>query len=465
MIANPLSPDIEEEVKNSIMKNRKIILDAVKEGLNKLDEFEEGYDEKLDEKKKDNVDKLSDMEEDCDEKLDEENEDNVDKLTNSEDKDAENKNTELPNSIQTEKFLNEKCITLNESDQMEDENPNKKSSEKSDGHEGENQKKKSKKKTQQEIDQAFTDFEKVMEKNTLLKDLDQSRKVNIYLNALSISEKGRDVILKRKISERNVNNYNELFHSVWQANTDIQLGLDTHAVISYISDYVTKSDQGLTKLLTAALNEKKNCSRFEQLNHVKRVYFFNKQTCVSEAAYRLIPGLNLKDSNIKTMFLTSGFPENRRQYFRQIPEDEKQDEGIEIEGREGKFQTSMSKIELYSARPKDTNSKYSKGRLENLCFAEFCMNYDKVAEKDTPKQKFKYEELYQKKNGEIVSALIDETVKCDRNAKLVCGIGYEPMLKDFEIEGGLPKYFFFVKGRCFIFFMHLSICYFVQICL
>ena len=52
MIANPLSPDIEEEVKNSIMKNRKIILDAVKEGLNKLDEFEEGYDEKLDEKKK-----------------------------------------------------------------------------------------------------------------------------------------------------------------------------------------------------------------------------------------------------------------------------------------------------------------------------------------------------------------------------------------------------------------------------
>ena len=448
MIANPLSPDIEEEVKNSIMKNRKIILDAVKEGLNKLDEFEEGYDEKLDEKKKDNVDKLSDMEEECDEKLDE---DNVDKLTNSEDKDAENKNTKLPNSIQTEKFLNEKCITLNESDQMEDENPNKKSSEKSDEHEGENQKKKSKKKTQQEIDQAFTDFCTVMENNKLLKDLDQSHKVNIYLNALSISEKGRDVILKRKISERNVNNYNELFHSVWQANTDIQLGLDTHAVISYISDYVTKSDQGLTKLLTAALNEKKNCSRFEQLNHVKRVYFFNKQTCVSEAAYRLIPGLNLKDSNIKTMFLTSGFPENRRQYFRQIPEDEKQDEGIEIEGREGKFQTSMSKIELYSARPKDTNSKYSNGRLENLCFAEFCMNYDKVAEKDTPKQKFKYEELYQKKNGEIVSALNDETVKRDRNAKLVCGIGYEPMLKDFQIEGGLPKYFFFVKGRCFIF--------------
>ena len=448
MIANPLSPDIEEEVKNSIMKNRKIILDAVKEGLNKLDEFEEGYDEKLEEKKKDNVDKLSDMEEECDEKLDE---DNVDKLTNSEDKDAENKNTKLPNSIQTEKFLNEKCITLNESDQMEDENPNNKSSAKSDEHEGENQKKKSKKKTKQEIEQAFTDFHTLMEKNTLLKDLDQSRKVNIYLNALSISEKGRDVILKRKLSERNVNNYNELFHSVWQANTDIQLGLDTHAVISYISDYVTKSDQGLTKLLTAALNEKKNCSRFEQLNHVKRVYFFNKQTCVSEAAYRLIPGLNLKDSNIKTMFLTSGFPENRRQYFRQIPEDERQDEGMELEGREGKFQTSMSKIDIYNLRPKDENSIYSKGQLEKMCMAEYFMNYDKVAEKDCPKQKYKYEELYQKENGEIVSALVHEDIKNDETAKLICGIGFERMLEGKELQG-FPKIFFFVNDKGSLFF-------------
>ena len=49
MIANPLPPDIDEDVKNSIMENRKIILEAVKEGLNRLDETEEKYDEKLDE--------------------------------------------------------------------------------------------------------------------------------------------------------------------------------------------------------------------------------------------------------------------------------------------------------------------------------------------------------------------------------------------------------------------------------
>ena len=417
MIANPLPPDIDEDVKNSIMENRKIILDAVKEGLNRLDETEEKYDEKLDEED--------------------------DKFTNSKNKDKKkktenipnpenekNKCKEIPNSIQAEKFLDEMCFTLDESYKNEGENSNKESN----------------KEPKKDFNQALYDFEAAITEIGLLKKLDKNDKVNIYQNALSISEKGRNIILKRKISERNINNYNKLFHLVWQANTDIQLGLDTHAVISYISDYVTKSDQGLTKVLVAALNEKKNCSRFEQLNHVKRTYFTHKQTCVSEAAYRLIPGLNLKDSNIKTIFLTSGFPENRRHYLRQIPEDERQDEGFEIDGREGKFKPVMSKIELYNARPKDENSFYSWGQLENLCFAEFCMNYDKVAESDLPKQKYQYEELYQKDNGQIVSEKVDKDVKYDKKAKLLCGIGFEQRLNGEELQG-LPKYFFLVNEK------------------
>ena len=263
--------------------------------------------------------------------------------------------------------------------------------------------------------------------NSILK-IDKPHDImQIYNTALSISEKGRCVILKRKISERNVNNYNPLFHSVWQANTDIQLALDQHAVISYISDYMTKSDKGLTRELVAALNETKNASRFEQLNHIKRTYFTNKQTCVSEATYRLLPPLDLKGSNIKALFLCSGFPENRRTYLRAIPEDENQDEGIEIEGREGRFQQPTSRIEFYSARPKDSTSKYSVGRLENMCYAEFCMKYDKVAEKSiAPKWTF---EEFKNKKGEVVH-----------------GIGHEANPKKaqkFPLEG-LPQYFFFV---------------------
>ena len=59
-----------------------------------------------------------------------------------------------------------------------------------------------------------------------------------------------------KISERFVNNYNPLIHYIWNANTDIQIATDTHAVISYITDYMTKSDKGLSKELATALKEK-----------------------------------------------------------------------------------------------------------------------------------------------------------------------------------------------------------------
>ena len=99
---------------------------------------------------------------------------------------------------------------------------------------------------------------------------------------------------------------------------------------------------------------------------------------------------------MKTIFLTSGFPENRRLYFRQIPEDERQDEGIEIEGREGKFHFQFSKTDLYNHRPKDRNA-VSKGQLEDLCYSSFCMNYDKVSEDSLPKKKYDFDIQYEGK--------------------------------------------------------------------
>ena len=74
------------------------------------------------------------------------------------------------------------------------------------------------------------------------------------------------------------------------------------------------------------------------------------------------------------------------------------------------------------------------------------MNYDKVAENDLPKQKYQYEELYQKDNGQIVSEKVDKDVKYDRKAKLLCGIGFEKRLNGEELQD-LPKYFFLVNEK------------------
>ena len=40
------------------------------------------------------------------------------------------------------------------------------------------------------------------------------------------------------------------------------LCLDSYAVVTYITDYLTKADEGLTKLLTTSLKEERNADRF-----------------------------------------------------------------------------------------------------------------------------------------------------------------------------------------------------------
>ena len=65
-----------------------------------------------------------------------------------------------------------------------------------------------------------------------------------YHDALRISQRGKTIVLKRKLSERNVNNFNWHFLMCWQGNMDIQFSLDSYAIVTYITDYMTKGDIG-----------------------------------------------------------------------------------------------------------------------------------------------------------------------------------------------------------------------------
>ena len=77
-----------------------------------------------------------------------------------------------------------------------------------------------------------------------------------YHWALSVSQRGKTVVLQRKLNEMWVNNYNPHFMRAWRANIDIQFCMDSYAVITYITDYLTKGDAGLTKEFRKALLEK-----------------------------------------------------------------------------------------------------------------------------------------------------------------------------------------------------------------
>ena len=60
-------------------------------------------------------------------------------------------------------------------------------------------------------------------------------KYDEYKDALKISNTGMTIILKRRVVERNINNYNPKILYCWRANTDIQICLDVYSVITYIT--------------------------------------------------------------------------------------------------------------------------------------------------------------------------------------------------------------------------------------
>ena len=142
-----------------------------------------------------------------------------------------------------------------------------------------------------------------------------------YHEAIGIMEKGHQLILKRKVSERFINNFNPEIAKAWDGNTDFQIALDPFAVVTYMVSYVNKDETGMTKFLKDALKATADKPLTEKLKALKMAYLKNRQISASEAVYRVLPGMHLKHSNITTIFIQSGFPENRTVHFKRLYDD------------------------------------------------------------------------------------------------------------------------------------------------
>ena len=237
------------------------------------------------------------------------------------------------------------------------------------------------------VKQALIDL-KDEECNLSLKEFLEGLEVDYdaYHNALEISNTGTTVVLKRTVAERNINNYNRLWLDAWRANMDIQITLDHYAVISYITDYLTKTENEMTMELLKTMTETREASSKEAMYHCIRTYFRSLEVGVSQCTYKVVSGMNLKASNVKTLFLATDYPQKRSSYWTpanekknsnvdQLDEDlsdeeepsgSNESEAITIPGREGKFKQVTSIHKKYSMRPKP---------LEKMCLAQFASSY------------------------------------------------------------------------------------------
>ena len=212
-----------------------------------------------------------------------------------------------------------------------------------------------------------------------------------YYEYISTSERGLILVSKRSVKERYINNYNREWLEAWNANLDVQFAFDTYAVLTYMVNYYGKDETGMTKLLQEALKEAKDKPFKEQLKALALCYMTHRQQGASEAIYKILPGLHLKDSNIGCVFVPSGFPERRSVMYSKVKdenvsaEDEVLDDGedetevenhevhaevVEIPGRIGKYKQNITLIEKYASRPSS---------LALMCLAQFATHYQSTS--------------------------------------------------------------------------------------
>ena len=214
---------------------------------------------------------------------------------------------------------------------------------------------------------------------------------------------------KRTVAERMVNNYNKEWLLAWNGNMDIQVCLDFYAIITYISDYVTKDETGVTRALIETLKKVDNLSYIDKLYKLADVFCTHRSMGESEVYYRILSSLHLTESNLRVEFLHTGFPENRCKFLKSVPEDEVQyydrNELTTVEGREGYFLAKPSVIEKYMRRP---------AALEKMCLMQFVKVYDGMPASAVPKG-VKFE------NGVSVVADYDDNLSEAENVKLTKG--------------------------------------------
>ena len=191
-----------------------------------------------------------------------------------------------------------------------------------------------------------------------------------YEKALSVNKKGYSINYARDVDETMVNTYNPEWIVAWNGNMDFQLCLDFFAVITYISDYYCKDDSGTMKMLQEALRESMSDDLRSRLKKMVSVFITHRQMGESEAYYRIIPSMHMKDSNVKTVFASTGF--NPSRYLEKVEDEEidRCEKVVHVEGRKGKYQEKPSLYEKYLRRDCQLQPQVSQ-----LCYAQFVKRY------------------------------------------------------------------------------------------
>ena len=251
-----------------------------------------------------------------------------------------------------------------------------------------------------------------------------------YYEALGVSQTGISIILKREVNEVYINNYNPEWLKAWDGNMDLSVCLDFFAIVTYITDYYTKTETSMMKEITAAAKacKARGDDMKATLRSLTNTFLKHREMGEMECYYRIIPGLHLSESNLKCVFVATGFPQNRSTIIRPVDANVQQEEGdeelefgngnISIEGSDKTFKMVNPIHKKYSNRP---------DLINNICLAQFAMSYETMPKRDMSKVTFVNgcsEEMSENEEMNIVSWTEQQKKPLPKIIQLKNGLGY-----------------------------------------
>ena len=139
-----------------------------------------------------------------------------------------------------------------------------------------------------------------------------------YEKALSFSLAGYQVVYARDIDEIMVNPYNPEITMAWDGNTDFQFCFDFYAIITYITEYFTKDDNGVIKTMVATLKASDCGDLKDQMKLLMNTWIKNRQMGESEAVYHLNRDFKFRDSDTKCIFVQTCMRSERSKMLKNV---------------------------------------------------------------------------------------------------------------------------------------------------
>ena len=168
------------------------------------------------------------------------------------------------------------------------------------------------------------------------------------------------VFLKRQPCEHNVNPFNPELLSLYQANMDIQFITDAYACVSYVVDYINKSNRGMSAMLRELSNNLRNqpIDSLQKIRVIASKFVNATEISAQEAAYHVLE-LPLTMSSRTVEYINTGNVSERVRLL-------KPRKTLEELDPDSEDVYAANCLHHYSNRPQS---------LENLCLADFVANY------------------------------------------------------------------------------------------